>query len=282
MKQSFIMVIILLMGCIDDKNTPQHPPEVIGDIPKINTATLDGIPFSGVVEAYPCKNETSIYYGNYRGESLMPFAATYIMEKGHVEKYLTPMRLPSDTYNILFWGVNSEPQYDKPAVESPPIRIGADLTQNIMSLRAIFGDTTYRPVYDYCYAVKSVDVGSQNISLDLHRAVAGLSLTVKNSDGSPIPTSVIKIEGVVGGIARSINFFTAMPSDYTRAIAFPLTISENRTSAIINRVMLFPAKVPSVVTITLHFVNGSTKTYIHTLPSVLSAGTILTHTIELS
>lgn len=281
MKQSLILAIILLLGCNDDKNTTQHTPEIIGDIPKITTTTLGGVPFSGVVEAYPCKNETAIYYGNYRGESLMPFAATYIIEKGNVEQYLTPLRLPSNTYNILVWGVNSEPQYDKPAIESAPIRIGANLAQNVMSLRAIFGDTTYRPVYDYCYAVKSVDVGKQNFSLDLRRVVAGLNLTVKNRDNSPISTSVIKIEGVVGGIARSINFFTAVPSDYTCAIAFPLTISESRASATITRVMLFPTKAPSVITITLRFVNGSTKTYTHTLPSVLSAGTILTHTIEL-
>ena len=75
--------------------------------PKIRARVTDPLnqnPFTGILEVYPCKDETSIYYGNYinGGSRYLMVITSY--QRGRVWDNNRELHLPIGEYNMVYWG----------------------------------------------------------------------------------------------------------------------------------------------------------------------------------
>ncbi|MDD3108925.1 MAG: FimB/Mfa2 family fimbrial subunit, partial [Alistipes sp.] len=145
-------------------------------------------------------------------------------------------------------------------------------------------DTLYHNVNNLVYATKSVTIGSTTnagtIAVSLARAVAGLTVQLYPATTTTFDPSIDSIRVYVGLIAYQLNFFTAAPSNQTCTVLVPLRFSPTRASAY-NRVTLFPSAATPWFRIELTLANGSVKSYTTHLSQALSAGTMMTVTVNI-
>lgn len=139
-------------------------------------------PLTGIVEAYPCLEGSSIYFGNYVNNTLSVFYGFYNVLDGNITgDYNREVSLPVGNYNIVYWGTPKyeEPIHTTPAIVEPGLTLGADLSQLYFSLRKNSQDTTYIPVYDMVHVNKEVIIGQEDLEANMNRVVAGLKVIVK-------------------------------------------------------------------------------------------------------
>lgn len=245
-------------------------------------------PFTGGLSVLPCLEDTSIYYGNFnKGDELNARNAFYGIGKGSVVSPLIPVKLPLGTYNFVYWGVTknapTDSIYGAAAIQDPPLRIGTNLAQLSYALRKYSSsDTTYYPVFDYVFARQEVVVGTDKMEAILSRAVAGLKVTLVNTNGVKINPSIASAQILIGSIASRMNYYTAVPDDFTKTVSFPLTVSADSLQMSANStVMLFPSGNSPLLTIQLTLKNGQVKKFQRALAAPLTAGNRLTLTITL-
>lgn len=284
-----LAIAILLGGCSkdDDDKAPGSGEKLIS--PEMeNMAVSSTAGFTGALMVYPCLPDTSFYYGNYNAkDELGPFNAYYTVGRGSIASSLIPVRLPVGDYNFLYWGVMKNSQadstYDAVAINEPGLRKGANLADLYYSLqKESYSDTTYLPVYDYVHAIQTLHVGTDKMEAMLSRAVAGLKVTIVNHDGSMLDSSISSSRILVSDIAGRLNYYTAEPSDFSKTVAFPLTVSADSLSMSANStVMLFPSGNTPRLTIVIYLKNGQVKTFDKTLDNPLVAGNRLTLDVSL-
>lgn len=269
----------LFSSCIkdnDDKN--QNNKDLI--TPEIaNMAVSSSASFSGALTVLPCVDNTSTYFGNYTSSGvLFPVNGNYVIIDGQVSKTPTPIRLPAGQYNFIYWGVPlnnpSDPTYDDVAVREPPLITGSDFSKVYYSLHGGGAvDSTYRPVYDFVFARQSIHVGVDKMEATLQRVVAGLKVKLTSHGGTTMDPSIASAKVLIGSIAFQLNYYTAEPSDFTKTISFPLTMSSDSLSMSANStVMVFPSGDAPLLTIVLTLKNGQEKTYSKPLSAPLTAG----------
>lgn len=289
---SALLLSVMCVGCSDDDDC--DPKVKDGDLITPELAVMmvasdeSTIPFTGALMVYPCMEDTTIYYGNFnKGGSLLPVNAMYIIKNGSVYKASLPVRLPLGDYNFLYWGIPQNSQtdstYDDSAIKEPGLRIGANLSELYLSLRqANYMDTLYHPVFDYLHAVSPIKVGTEKMQATMKRAVAGLKVTLNNKDGKKMNESIASVRILIGSIASRLNYYTAEPSDFTKTVAFPLTMAPDSMSMSANStVMVFPSSANPPLTILLTLKNGQVKRFQKPLANPLAAGNRLTLTITL-
>lgn len=286
---TMLAIAILLGGCSkdDDDKAPGSGEKLIS--PEMeNMAVSSTAGFTGALMVYPCLPDTSFYYGNYNAkDELGPFNAYYTVGRGSIASSLIPVRLPVGDYNFLYWGVMKNSQadstYDAVAINEPGLRKGANLADLYYSLqKESYSDTTYLPVYDYVHAIQTLHVGTDKMEAMLSRAVAGLKVTIVNHDGSMLDSSISSSRILVSDIAGRLNYYTAEPSDFSKTVAFPLTVSADSLSMSANStVMLFPSGNTPRLTIIIYLKNGQVKTFDKTLDNPLVAGNRLTLDVSL-
>ena len=250
----------------------------------VNTPDNPQSPMTGVLEVYPCQAGTSIYYGNYVEDVLTPFPGMYTLKDGNT--FGDPARaisLPVGTYNMVYWGTPKyeEPIYSNPVVIDPQLAIGGDLSQQYFAMRQNIPDTTYYPVYDFVYAVKPANIGTEELSAAMKRQVAGLKVIVKDKNNGVLSSSIASMKVHIGGIAEKLNMYTAEPVNQTKTVSFPLVLSTDGTQMSNATVMLFPSATSPLFQLIITLKNGTVKTFKQALSSPLKINTRLTLTLTL-
>lgn len=280
---------IALGSCTKDDCEPtvETPKELI--TPALEYVSLSSrTPFTGALIVAACDANSSVYFGNYNKEGqLTPIHAFYTIGDGSIAASVLPVKLPVGEYNLIYWGVpkgtEGDSIYGAVAVNEPAFRIGKDMQDESYSLRKYRQpDTTYYPVFDYVFAVKPIQIGTEKMAAQLQRVTAGLKISLDAKDKGPIDPSIASARVLVSNIATSLDYYTATPSDFSKTISFPLTKSEDGLSMSANStVMLFPSAQNPDITIVLTLKNGNEKTYRRTLTNAFYAGTRLTLTVTL-
>ena len=292
MNKSILMVLVITVLSVSCSNDDDD--KVSDDSGKLispemeNMALSSAATFTGALMVYPCMPDTSFYYGNYNTQDeLVPFNAYYTVGNGSIVSSLIPVRLPVGDYNFLYWGVMKNSQadstYDAVAIDEPGLRKGANLADLYYSLhKENYSDTTYFPVYDYVHAVQTLHVGTDKMEATLSRAVAGLKVTIVNHDGSTMDSCISSSRILISDIAGQLNCYTAEPSDFSKTVAFPLTVSADSLSMSANStVMLFPSGSTPELTIIIYLKNGQNKKFAKALANPLIAGNRLTLDVSL-
>ena len=292
MKKLFILAFILsaiFAACSDDDDCPDNtktevaPSELVTPNLDIRLAGSQ-IPMTGVIEAYPCEPGSSIYYGNYVQNKLTPFPGYYKLLNGEIYgKTYRPVSLPIGIYNMVYWGTPKaeEPIYSNPIVLDPAITLKGNLAEQYFSLRKIPSDTTYYPSFDFVYAVRSIDIGVEELNALMQRVVAGLKVIVKNKDNTPLSNTVAGMNILIGSIAEKLNLYTADPVNQTCTVKFPLSLSEDKTQMSNATVMVFPSGNSPMLTLLINLKNGNVKTFRQALTAPLQANNQLTLTLTL-
>ena len=291
MKNVTIAAMCLLMlftaCCKDDKDEPK--PDTSGDGPTATSLVTPELRmsvagplspglFTGVLEIYPCKENSSIYFGNYTNGTLSVFNGYYIVVDGSVYgKNNRELHLPIGTYNMVYWGTPKyeEPIYNEPAIISPGLTMNGDLSDLYFSLRPN-NDGTYKPVYDLVYAVREANIGSEDLQASLSRVGAGLKVIVTQTDNSVFSDAVVSMEIEINSIAEKINFFTAEAVNMTKTVSFDLTRSSNGEVMSNATVMLFPSAPNPQLNLIITLADGTQHTLSKALTSTLSPNTRLT------
>lgn len=251
----------------------------------VNTLENTQSPMTGVLEVFPCEVGTAIYYGNYIGNARTPFPGLYGIKDGDITgDNNRVVSLPVGMYSMIYWGTPKyeEPIHSSPAVSEPQLRIGGDLSQQYFGLRQNSADTTYRPVYDLVYAVKSTHVGTDDLNAAMKRQVAGLKVIVKQKNNGVLSPSIASMDVHIGSIAEKINMFTAAPSNQTKTVAFPLVASTDGTQMSNATVMVFPSANKPLFQLIVTLKDGTVKRFKQPLQSALKANTRLTLTLTLN
>ena len=236
-------------------------------------------PLTGIVEAYPCLEGSSIYFGNYVNNTLSVFYGFYNVLDGNITgDYNREVSLPVGNYNIVYWGTPKyeEPIHTTPAIVEPGLTLGADLSQLYFSLRKNSQDTTYIPVYDMVHVNKEVIIGPEDLEANMNRVVAGLKVIVKTKNNAVINSNITDIKVLIGGIAEKLNLYTAEPSNMTKTVQFNLVRSTDNTEMSNAMVMLFPSAPNPLLTLVITLKDGSVHTLSKNLVSTLTANTRLT------
>lgn len=242
-------------------------------------------PMTGVLEVFPCQAGTAIYYGNYIENSRTPFPGLYGIKDGNITgDNNRVVSLPVGTYNMIYWGTPKyeEPIHSSPAVSEPQLTIGGDLSEQYFSLRQNSADTTYHPVFDLVYAVQSTRVGTEDLNAAMKRQVAGLKVIVKAKNNGILSSSISSMDVHIGSIAEKINMYTALPSNQTKTVAFPLVASTDGTQMSNATVMLFPSANKPLFQLFITLKDGTVKTFKQNLQGPLKANTRLTLTLTLN
>ncbi|WP_455639589.1 FimB/Mfa2 family fimbrial subunit [Parabacteroides sp.] len=286
-----LLSILFLGSCSkdDDCHCVNNNDLISPELADIKVATGgQSTAFTGVLMVYPCEGDSSLYYGNYSAKGdLWPVNATYSIKDGSVYKASVPVRLPLGDYNFLYWGLAKNSQtdsvYDASAIKEPGLRLGANLSELYLTMyQEGYGDTTYMPVYDYLHAVNPIKVGTDKMQATLKHAVAGLKVTLTNKNGTKMDSSIGSARILVGNIASRLNYYSAEPSDFTKTVAFPLSMSADSMSMSANStVMVFPSSANPPLTILLTLKNGQVKRFQKPLASALTAGNRLSLNITL-
>lgn len=143
-------LLTLVSACSDNDDEGSYGVTSGLITPKISARVTDPLnqnPFTGILEVYPCKDGTSIYYGNYINGKLTVFNGYYVILKGDVYgDNNRELHLPIGEYNMVYWGTPKydEPIYNSPAITHPGLTNGADLAKLYFSLRPNT-DGTYMP-----------------------------------------------------------------------------------------------------------------------------------------
>ncbi len=275
----FFSALLVFVGCSNDDECYNEANSKLGNLvsPELFVTELNtNIPYSGILDIYPCVSGTSTYYGNYRNGQLSPLNPIYTIASGSIQNYVRPLLLPVGTYTLLYWGVASagaDGTYDYPASTEPALVLNEDMSSQYYGLRQYSSDTICYPIYDYVFAVKQVDLGSENIAVALQRKTAGINVTLKNEDSSSLATSIDSVRVYVGNLAEKVNVYNGSYENYTKTVMIPLTISG--TQAVNKTAMVLPSDVPPYFRVEIDLKNGETKKYETHLSSILSPGTKL-------
>ena len=284
-----ISFLVLFSACKDDDNVNSNttPPEETQLVtPEVRARIADPLnqnPFTGILEIYPCNAETSIYYGNFINGNKTVFNGYYTILDGHVYgEYNRPLHLPLGTYNMVYWGT---PKYDDriyntPAINSPGITQGVDLSNLYFRLRANT-DNTYMPVYDLVHAVKPAQIGKEDLQASLTRVTAGLKIIAKMKQNEVFSPMITNIQARIGGIAEKMNFYTAETENKTKTVKFNLERSTDGTIMSNATVMLFPSAENPPLELIITLEDGSEHKLSKNLSSTLSENTKLTLNIIL-
>ena len=237
-------------------------------------------PFTGVLEVYPCEDQSSLYYGNYVNGSLSPFSGFYMVKDGGITSGTSrSVQLPVGDYNMVYWGTPKYdyPIYSSPAITHPGFTLGGDLSELYFGLRKNVSDTTYMPTYDLVHAVTEAHVGEEDLHTSLTRVGAGLNLTVrKKEQDASFSENVVAIKAQIGGIAERLNAYTGEPVNMTKTVQFDLTRSEDNMSMSCPTVMLFPSSPFPVLKLIIYLKDGSVHEVKQVLNTTLSPNTLLT------
>lgn len=284
MKKLYLSLSILLSFFSCTKESVESCPSAADSLylvtPGLESRLSDtGSPLSGILEAYPCKAGTSIFYGNYYNGQLMPFYGFYHIQDGSI--FGTNNRvisLPVGQYNMVYWATPQyeEPIHSTPAIEEPGVSMNADLSKLYFKLRKYPSDTTYIPVYDMAQAVKEVTIGNEDLQVHVRRVVAGLKVIVKMKDNGVISSSVEDIKVHIHGIAERMNLYTAQADNFTKTVSFGLVRSVDNTEMSNAMVMLFPSSSKPEIRFFITLKDGSVHTLSRSLSSTLEANTRLT------
>lgn len=271
----------------DDDKTNNNGEDLIS--PQIEDMAVSATSFfTGALIVLPCQPDTSIYFGNYNAKGqLSPVHGYYTVNNGLATPTSIPVRLPVGDYNFVYWGISknspTDSTYDASSINEPGIWAGINLSDLYYTLRKeTYLDTTYYPVYDYVHAIQTIHVGTDKMEATLQRVVAGLKVTIINYDGSTLDSSIASADILVNNIAGQLNYYSAEPSDFTKTVGFPLTVSGDSLSMSANStVMLFPSGPKPELSIVLSLKNGQQKVYTKPLAGPLTAGNRLVLNISL-
>lgn len=270
------VVLAALTGCKKELVYPSEKDNLI--TPQL-LVTESGISYNGTLDVYPCYNQSSIYFGNYHGTDISLIAPVYLISDGEITASQNPIRLPIGTYNFVYWGESQLLQnaYRPIGIRHPAIVEQVNLDNAYYSLRKYSGvaDTAYLPTLDYVYAVKQVALGSDPISVELNRVVAGLTVSIKQENGAALDASIADIDILIGGMASRMNVYTAQAEDFTKTVRFALTISDNRMEAANTTAMVFPTTINPPLTVVLKLTDGKQLLYNTYLNNKLVANTNL-------
>ena len=282
-KQILLTLITILFSCSETNNFDEQLNHKF-IIPQIYIGINTNTPFTGILNAYPCKTDTSIYFGNYNKGKRTSINALYTISNGDILQTNNPIFLPIGNYNIVYWGIikSTQQHYSNNAITAPKFTIGTDLAQQHWKLRKYASkyDTTHYPVYDYAYAVQNMQIGSKKNYTYLTRVVASLDVILKNKNNTPF-NNIAEANVTINGIAEKLNIYTAKPSNQYKTVKFPLTLSEDKTQIRNQTVMLFPSAPQPTVQIFITLTNGSVKTYKLHLNKALIANNKTTLTLIL-
>ena len=287
MNRIILVGSIILMGLfscskeddLDQQITPQKlvSPDLTAYVANTDQTTS---PMTGFLEIYPCREGTSIYFGNYVEDKKTAFNAFYPIENGEIYAgYYRKLSVPENIYNLVYWGTpvnNNDPIYESPAIKNPEIRIDTDLSKLYLELRKNSDDDTYKPVFDLVYALREKNLANEDLSTSLDRVVAGLKVIVKTSNGSPFSANISKMEVRINGIAEKLNFYTAEPENKTKTVKFELKRSADNKQMTTGTVMLFPSTENPLLELFITLSDGSTHSVSKNLSSTLSANNRLT------
>lgn len=284
MKKYFtLLAIILALGCSDDKNDKDNTDVSKFRTPDVGFISQQGNTFTGVLQIYPCDVVTSDYDGNYKGlpPTISVLPATYLFGKSGYLKTVPPVLLPLGDYTFIYWGVPNSQflSYDKPESMEPPITLGSEMKNAVISLRPTSaGSSIFNPTFDYVFGRQEIKIGQDALEVPLVRTTGGIIIDMTNNDETPLNEAIKSIVIFISNLAKSVNFYDGKPKDYTATVRFPLTISEDRIEATNNAVMLFPSSptAPSEVTIEITLTDGTVKKYTKPLSNMIKAGNILT------
>lgn len=284
---SALCLISLMLSCSKDSDIPGNVPPTNLVSPQITAVLNDetGLGFSpltGILEVYPCETSTSIYYGNYIDETLSPLNGYYRIMEGHTfSDYNRVLNLPDGYYNFVYWGTPKyeEPIYSKPAIVSPGLTLGADVSKLYFALRPN-NDETYYPVYDMVFAQKEIHT-SEDFKAELKRVVAGLKVTVKNSNNGTFSPNIKSMEVHIGSIAEKLNFYTGKPENQTKTVKFELARSVDETEMSNATVMLFPSAPNPLLKLVITMQDGTKKVLSKNIDNTLAANTRLNLNITL-
>lgn len=274
------LLLIVLASCSKD-DTPNVENDLVtpGLVAYVDNQEGARNPMTGILEIFPCKSGSSIYFGNYVSNTLTEFNGFYPIEDGHIyEGYNRKLTLPEDTYNMVYWGtpVYEDPVYSSPAIKTPGVYVGADLSNLYLALRKNSEDDTYRPVYDLVYAVEETDVSREDLSASLQRVVAGVKVIITTKDNAPFSPNIAKVEVRIGGIAEKINYYTAQPENMTKTVKFELVRSDDETQMTNGTVMLFPSGKNPLLELYITLKDGTVHKLSKNINTTLTADTRLT------
>lgn len=280
---SLVFLATFMASCSDDHQDVKEEPVEAKELvtPTVRARMIDQTEpesFTGVLEVYPCNVNQPTYFGNYVNGKLTPFNGYYMILDGQV--YGTNNRelsLPIGTYNMVYWGTPKydEPIYNKPAIRSPGISMGYNLSDLCFSLRQN-QDSTYMPAYDLVYALKTVQIGEEDIQASLSRVGAGLKIVVQRPNGKSFSPDVTGIEARIGSIAECLNFYTAEPSNMTKTVKFDLGFSNDSTAMSNATVMVFPSGPNPLLELFITLKDGSVRKLSKNLSFTLLPNTKLT------
>lgn len=279
----FLLPIFALLSCSKSNQGNNYPQFKLRTLDF--TATLTTSPFSGILDVYPCKPNSSLYFGNYQGNppQLTSLPGKYLVALGEANLNKShAVNLPIGSYDLVYWGyqIPSDTSISYPITNNPVIRLGVDLKGQGYSLRSYPRDTLYYTTEDFVYATKTVNIGTDNIGVKLNRVVAGLSVVIKNKNGGALNASIDSIRVYVGSVAERLDLYTATPTNMTKTVAIPLKFSPSRTSAY-NTVTLFPSGPDPKITILLIMQNGEQKTYIANMNNQLMVNNLRLLTLDI-
>ena len=276
--------LLLLGSCCSKSNSDEKfelptddlvTPQIVA---RITEQVSNDIPFTGILEVYPCYPGTSQYYGNYLNGKRMVFGGFYTIVQGDVfGSSNRELHLPVGTYNMVYWGTpkHEEPIHNAPEMSEPGMTEGVDLSTLYFSLRP-YGDGTYKPVYDLVHAVQEADIGLENLQSSLMRVSAGLIVNLKQKNNAVFSSNVTDVKVLIGGIAEKLNFYTAEPVNQTKTVRFDLFLSEDGTTMSNPTVMLFPSAPNPTLELVVTLADNSVHRLSQTLTSSLAANTLLT------
>lgn len=267
----------------DRKSDEQPTPALITpDISVRLAEPLSVHPFTGILEIYPCGDESSVYYGNYFNGKLTPFYGYYTIVNGDISgQYNRELHLPVGDYNMVYWGTPKydEPIHNSPQIVSPGLTEGADLSKLYFSLRSI-GNGLYSPVYDLVHAIKPAHIGTDVLQASLSRVSSGLKIIIKQSDGSAFIPEIASVKVNIGNIAEKINFYTGVAENMTKTVQFDLSRSEDGLSYGNITVMLFPSAANPPLELIITLQDGTEYKLNKNLNATLSPNTRLTLNIN--
>ncbi len=280
-------LLLLAISCSkdDDKkintdNTPTATAPLVTPRVAVYVDDPEGnqIDMTGILEIFPCIGNTSFYFGNYINKKLSSFNGFYPLENGEIlEQYYRQLSLPEGEYNMVYWGtpVYDEPEYSHPAIITPGVSIGSDMSSLYLQLRAN-NDSTYAPVYDIVHAVKEADITYEDLSVALTRVVAGVKVSVTMNDSSTFSPNIASMEVRIGSIAEKMNYYTAQAENKTKTVKFGLVRSDDGKTMSNATVMLFPSAANPLFELRITMQDGSLHKLSQNLGSTLSANTRLT------
>lgn len=282
-----LFAILLAFSCCDDSHDSDTNQKKF-QTPDLDLVTLASSSFNGIVEIYPCDAYTTSYVGNYKGnpptQDILP--ATYVFGKIGLVKAMPPVLLPLGPYTLIYWGVpnSSFPTYTTPASAGPVLSLDKEMKNVLISMRPINQDkSVFRPIYDYAWGRQDIQIGQEALDVNMVRVTGGVIVNMVNNDGTALDAAIRTISVEVDNVAKSVNFYTGVPLDYTATVRFPLVISSDRLTAKNDAAMVLPSEASTPVNLlfTITLVDGTIKTYSKQLTKSIDAGNILTINIKL-